>query len=178
MLDAVINGGSSAELDISGLNVGGTAVGSIEGGGIVTLGSKNLRVGENSATFSGLIRDRAGNLATGGSLTVIGASALTPTGANTYTGATRIGDGINANSGKLNAHNVAGSATGAGPVFVERGGTLGGSGFIAGPVTLRAGGTIAPGDPVTLTLHDSLIWDGGGVIRLVLGANSAGSDHL
>lgn len=29
-----------------------------------------------------------------------------------------------------------------------------------------------------MTLRDSLTWDGGGVIRLVLGADSAGSDHL
>lgn len=180
VLDTGVNGGLPGQLDIRQLSVGGTAIGSVEGGGIVSLGSKNLQVGANnlSTTFSGLIRDGGGNPATGGSLTVIGAGALTLTGANTYTGATRIGDGINANSGKLNANNVAGSATGAGPVFVERGGTLGGSGFIAGPVSLRAGGTIAPGDPVTLTLHDSLTWDGGGVIRLVLGANSAGSDHL
>jgi PEP-CTERM motif len=45
-------------------------------------------------------------------------------------------------------------------------------------VTLRAGGTIAPGDPVTLTLQSSLTWDGEGLIRLVLGANSAASDQL
>ena len=38
-------------------------------------------------------------------------------------------------------------------------------------MTLLAGGTIAPGDPVTLTLRDSLTWDGGGVVRLVLGAD-------
>ena len=45
-------------------------------------------------------------------------------------------------------------------------------------MTLRDGGTIAPGDPVTLTLRDSLVWDGGGVIQLVIGADDAGSDHL
>ena len=180
VIDAGVNGASSGRLDIGFLSTGGIGIGSIEGGGIVSLGSKNLQVGANnlSTTFSGLIRDGGLDPAAGGSLTAVGAGTLTLTGANTYTGATHIGEGINANSGKLNANNVAGSATGAGRVFVERGGTLGGSGFIAGPVTLRAGGTIAPGDPVTLTLHDSLTWDGGGVIRLVLGANSAGSDHL
>jgi len=45
-------------------------------------------------------------------------------------------------------------------------------------VTLRAGGIIAPGDPVTLTLQSSLTWHGSGVIRLALGADTAGSDQL
>ena len=61
---------------------------------------------------------------------------------------------------------------------IQRGGTLSGSGFVAGPVLLQAGGTIAPGDPVTLSLQDSLTWDGGSPIRLVLGADQAGSDLL
>lgn len=39
------------------------------------------------------------------------------------------------------------------------------------------GGVIAPGDPVTLTLHDSLTWDGGGVTRLALGADTACGDQ-
>ena len=103
---------------------------------------------------------------------------LTLTGANTYTGCTQVGDGVNADSGKLVAANTSGSATGSGEVRIERGGTLGGSGFIAGPVTLRAGGILATGDPVTLALQSSLTWDGGGLIRLVLGADDAGSDHI
>ena len=74
--------------------------------------------------------------------------------------------------------NTTGSATGSGAVLIERGGTLAGSGFVAGPVTLQDGGSLAPGDPVTLTLRSSLTWHGSGVIRLVLGADSAGSDHL
>lgn len=40
------------------------------------------------------------------------------------------------------------------------------------------GGFIAPGDPVTLSLNGDLTWNGGGVFRLVLGADAAGSDHL
>lgn len=174
------NATSSGGLDIS-LHAGtGMSIGSIEGGGTISLGNKALRVGINDrdTTFSGLIRDGGFNPATGGSLFVNGAGALTLSGANTYSGATQIGNGATANSGKLNVTNTSGSATGSGPVFVNRGGTLGGSGFTAGPVTLRAGGVIAPGDPVTLTLLSSLSWDGGGVIRLVLGADTAGSDQL
>ncbi len=169
---------NAGTLDISALATAlpGVAIGSLEGGGTVDLGGKNLTVWSAGArtSFSGLIRDDG----TGGSLAVRGGATLTLTGSNTYTGGTRIGDGLTDSSGKLVVANTSGSATGSGPVIVERGGTLAGSGFVDGPVTLRAGGTIAPGDPVTLTLRDSLTWDGGGIVRLVLGADSAGSDHL
>lgn len=169
-------------LDISGLaaGVGGVAIGSLEGGGLVQLGGKRLVVwsGDASTTFSGLIRDGGVAGGTGGSLHVTGGATLTLAGANTYSGGTRIGDGVNADSGKLIVTNASGSATGGGALLVQRGGTLAGSGFIEGPVTLDDGGAIVPGDPVTLTLRDSLTWHGGGVIRLVLGADTAGSDHL
>ncbi|MEO7338295.1 MAG: PEP-CTERM sorting domain-containing protein, partial [Caldimonas sp.] len=167
--------GSGGVLDISGTDVW-VSVGSIEGGGLVSLGARSLIViGPVATTFSGVISGTAPPVFP--SLTVQQGS-LTLTGANPYAGRTSIGDGVNAGSGKLVVANASGSATGSGEVQVQRGGTLAGSGFIAGPVTLRDGGTIAPGDPVTLTLRDSLTWDGGGVIRLVLGADSAGSDHL
>ncbi len=54
----------SATLDISGHNLPGVTVGSIEGDGLVLLGTNNLGVGANnlSTTFSGLIQDfRSGN---------------------------------------------------------------------------------------------------------------------
>jgi hypothetical protein len=176
----VLNGGSAAAaggtLDIGGVAVS-LQVGSIEGGGNIALGVKSLVVVGNgrATTFSGVID--GSTPAVFPSLSVLGGST-TLTGANTYTGRTSIGDGVNANSGKLVVANTTGSATGSGEVRIQRGGTLAGSGFIAGPVTLLSGGTIAPGDPVTLTLRDSLTWDGGGVIRLVLGADNAGSDQL
>lgn len=176
----VIDGGDAGRapgrMDITGLSVAGSRIGSIEGGGVISLGSKLLLTGGNdrSTTFSGLIRDGGG----GGRLAMVGSGTLTLTGANTYRGGTTVSDGLPGGSGKLVVANTEGSATGSGPVLVNRGGTLGGSGFIAGPVTLRPGGRIVPGDPVTLTLHDSLTWDGGGVIRLELGADSAGSDRL
>ncbi len=167
-------------LDISRLTVAGTTIGSIEGAGNVLLGSKRLTVGGNnrSEEFSGAIADGSQSGGTGGMLTQISNGSLTLSGANTYTGGTIIGNGFTANSGKLIAANLSGSATGTGPVTVRRGGTLSGSGFIGGPVFLQAGGTIAPGDPVTLTLEDNLTWDSGSVIRLALGPNQAGSDLL
>jgi fibronectin-binding autotransporter adhesin len=167
---------SGATLDISGVDVW-LSVGSIEGGGSVNLGNRSLILINNLAatTFSGVIGGAAPPVFPS---LAVQAGSLTLSGANLYSGRTSIGDGVNANSGKLVAANSSGSATGSGAVLIERGGTLAGSGFIAGPVTLLDGGTIAPGDPVTLTLRDSLTWNGGGVIRLVLGADDASSDHL
>jgi hypothetical protein len=175
----VLGAGSSATsggtLDISGVDVWLQAA-SLEGGGQAALGARSLILtGGLATTFSGVIRGSLPPVFP--SLTVLG-GRLTLTGANEYVGRTQIGDGVSSDSGKLVAANTSGSATGTGEVRIERGGTLGGSGFIAGAVTLNDGGIIAPGDPVTLTLRDSLTWNGGGVIRLVLGADSAGSDHL
>ncbi len=173
----ITNAGGVA--DFSGNLNFGTSVGSIEGAGTYMLGGSLLTTGSRniSTVVSGTIIDGPGT-AKGGQLTVVGSGTLTLSGANTYTGATNIGNGMTANSGKLIAANTTGSATGTGPVFVDKGGTLGGSGFIAGPVTLKAGGTISPGDPVTLTLQNTLTWDGGGTIRLVLGPDQASSDLL
>ena len=173
-------GGRAGTMDISGSARTDMSVGSIEGGGTLSLGSKLLYVGANAqdATFSGSIRDGGSFGGTGGGLWIYGAGSLTLTGANTYTGVTHVGSSVGGPSGKLIVANTTGSATGSGAVIVEQSGTLSGSGFIDGPVILRAGATIAPGDPVTLTLRDSLTWDGGGTIRLVLGADDAGSDHV
>lgn len=176
----VLGAGSSAAaggtLTIDGVDVS-LSVGSIEGGGNISLGAKSLFVVGNAGaiTFSGVISGSAP--AVFPSLAVLGGT-LTLAGDNTYAGRTQIGDGVNADSGKLITANATGSATGSGEVRIERGGTLAGSGTIAGPVVLRDGGTIAPGDPVTLTLQSSLTWNGGGLIRLVLGADNVGSDHL
>jgi autotransporter-associated beta strand protein len=174
------NAGSVGVMDISFRSNAGMSIGSIEGNGVIYLGSRNLRVGTNNRTteFGGSLRDGGITPGVGGSLSVVGTGALMLTGANTYTGGTTIGNGVTANSGKLVAGNLFGSATGSGPVTVRRGGTLSGSGFIAGPVTLQAGGAIVPGDPVTLTLEDDLIWDGGSTIQLALGPDQAGSDLL
>lgn len=176
---AIVEGGDGltpGRLLIQDVRATSISFGSIEGGGEVFIGLSQLVTGLNhsSTTFSGHIIDQG----VGGRLVVVGNGRLTLTGANSYSGGTTVADGSPGGSGKLVVANITGSATGSGPVLVNRGGTLGGSGFIAGPVTLRPGGRIVPGDPVTLTLRDSLTWDGGGVIRLELGADTAGSDRL
>jgi autotransporter-associated beta strand protein len=126
-------------LDISSHNAPGVTVGSIEGNGLVFLGTNNLTVGNNniSTTFSGMIQD-------GGSLTKVGRGTLNLTNANTYTGGTTV------EQGTLVVNNLSGSATGTGAVQVNAG-ALGGRGIIAGDVTVGTGSSrrvgLDPGTP-------------------------------
>ena len=116
-------------LDISGHNLTGITIGSLEGDGLVSLGANPLTIGSSdlSTTFSGVIQDT-------GSVTKIGTGNLTLTNANTYTGGTVISGGI------LLANNPggSGSGTGDGPVRV-RAGSFGGSGRVTGPVNIGTG---------------------------------------
>jgi autotransporter-associated beta strand protein len=102
-------------------------IGSLEGDGIVYLGSKVLSVGgsSRSTTFSGLLQPGTpgGGGGTGG-LEKTGDGTFTLTGASVYT------DGTTVLRGTLVVANTTGSATGSGPVSVKAG-TLGGSGTIA-----------------------------------------------
>jgi autotransporter-associated beta strand protein len=134
------------------IRVDSTTIGSIEGGGLVSLGQKNLMIGSNNlnTTFSGTIQDA-------GSISKIGSGTLTLTGSNTYTGGTTLASGI------LLVSNTTGSGTGTGAVSVSAG-TLGGSGIIAGTVTVGArsgtGASLAPSKgvkkPATLTIQGAL----------------------
>src|SRR5262249_15003258 len=134
-------------LDISKHNSPGVGVGSIEGDGLVLLGTNNLSVGANNqnTTFTGMIRE--GSFSPGpGSCTKVGTGMLILTNESSYTGGTVVdGEGallVNNNPGN------GGSGTGTGPVMIVAG-TLGGSGSIAGPVTIGTGSgtgaTLSPG---------------------------------
>ena len=114
-------------LDISAHSAPGVSIGSLEGSGTVLLGSNNLTIGANliKTVFSGLI---SGN----GTITLNGATTLTLQSANTYLGGTTI------ILGGIIANNATGSATGSGPVQVNKD-TLGGKGIIAGAVTIGTG---------------------------------------
>jgi hypothetical protein len=135
----------NGNLDISFHNILGVTVGSIEGDGNVFLGANSLTVGSNnlSTTFSGVIQDGGGNGGTGGSLTKIGTGTLDLTGANTYTGNTNINGGVLHVDGSITSN-----------TFVNRHGTLAGTGAVFGNVTNNNGGTVGPGDALgTLTVN-------------------------
>ena len=144
-------------LDLSGLyERPRLSIGSLEGDGIVYLGSKILSVGgsSRSTTFSGLLQPGTpgGGSGTGG-LEKTGDGTFTLTGASVYT------DGTTVVRGTLIVANTTGSATGTGPVYVNAG-TLGGSGTIAGAVTIGSAAFLAPSSgtqtKATLTIQSSL----------------------
>src|SRR6266536_5448819 len=124
----------NGSLDISFHRSQAITFGSIEGNGVVFLGSHNFTVGSNSlnTTFSGVIQDGGLGGGVGGSLSKIGTGTLTFTGANTYTGPTTV------SAGRLKVSNTSGSGTGTGPVQINAG-TLIGNGIISGAVTIGTG---------------------------------------
>jgi fibronectin-binding autotransporter adhesin len=144
-------------------------LGSIEGGGIVSLGSKNLRIGGNnlSTLFSGVMRDAGFVIATGGTLTKVGTGTLELSGASTYTGVTRVLAGVLRVSGSLS-----------GAVNVQ-GGTLGGNGTIGGGVVLGPGGVVAPGASIgSFSTAGLLTFDAGSAYNLEIDSGAGTADRI
>lgn len=166
-------------LDIRPLQTPELTIGSLEGNGLVFLGSVNLSIGSNnlSTRFSGLIEENSEGAS--GALTKIGSGSLTLTGANTYTGGTAI------EAGKLVVNNRTGSGTGIGTVQVNAG-RLAGRGIITGAVVLGtgsgSGATLAPGQTKgrqnTLTVQSSLTFNSDGSYECGVNTKSAVTDKV
>jgi hypothetical protein len=135
--------GGTANVQVSGNgsleladHAAGLTIGSLFGDGLVDLGANTLTLdGINRfAVFSGRIGG------TGGLYLMHGTLQLTR--ANSYSGGFTFGanDGLKV----LMVANSSGSATGSGPVLVQWGGVLSGSGSIDGPVAVDSGSTVSP----------------------------------
>ncbi|MBA3833571.1 MAG: autotransporter-associated beta strand repeat-containing protein [Chthoniobacterales bacterium] len=153
-------------------------LGSIEGDGLINLGSVNLVVGGSNltTTFSGVILEgQSGS----GSLTKSGTGTLVLSGASIYTGATIV------SAGALQVANKTGSATGTGAVKVSAG-ILGGNGIIAGPVTVGtgsgAGAFLTPGQgarrPAALTIQSALTFKADATYVCTLNSKKAKADQV
>ena len=166
---ANVTASGNGNLDISFHNLPGITIGSIQGDGLVFLGSNSLTVRNGFKTvFGGVIADGGRNGGTGGTFVKDGSGRLDLTGANTYTGGTIV------NHGTLLVDNSSGSGTGMGQVRVNSG-ALGGEGTIAGAVTIGAGtpgngSFLTPGrsfnHPGLLTIQSPLTFDSDGFFNV------------
>lgn len=164
----------NGNLDLSWHNPPGVTVGSVQGDGVLFLGSTKLTVNNSSAfTFAGLIADGGSNGGVRGAFEKSGRGKLNLTGASTYTGGTTI------TAGTLLVGNTSGSATGSGAMQVISG-TLGGAGTIAGAVTIGTGAAgnsafLTPGQnskrPGLLTILSSLTFNSDGFFDAGLARN-------
>jgi autotransporter-associated beta strand protein len=134
--------------------------GSLEGDGMVLLGSHSLTVGTNNldTTFNGTIEDGGSGGGVGGSLIKDGTGMLFLTKSSGYTGGTTV------NNGTLLLKGL--QSTGKGDIQVKVG-TLSGAGIISGGVTIgtgrQSGVFLAPGLPGSparnLTIRKSLTFE-------------------
>jgi autotransporter-associated beta strand protein len=117
-----------------------------------------------------MLRSNIAPITNNSGLTKTGTGTLRLTANNTYQGETTV------QGGQLLANNAAGSATSAGDVTVENGGTLGGTGTVAGNVIVESGGTVSPGDNAagTLNVGGNVTFQAGGIFSADVNGSGAG----
>ena len=181
---AAITVSGTGTLTVQGNIVSGTGAGTRDAtvtlnGGTLNMSGKNIGAAGNTVIFnaeSGVLQNLS-QLNGGGDLTKTTTGLLVMQGANTYTGATNVNEGI------LQVGAAGAGSSGIGVVTVASGATLAGSGTINGSSTiigggaaLQAGDVLTPGTTVTtVTEHGTLTFtaannaltvDDGGQIRL------------
>ena len=174
-----VNG--NATLEIGCHNSPGVGIGSLQGSGLVALGSNELTVGSNGldTVFAGSIGLAGSCGGQEGSLKKVGPGRLALTNRNSYKGGTTITEGT------LLVNNKGGSGTGTGPVKVDSG-TLGGGGSIAGTVTIGSGSApgaiIAPGgkkpEAAILRIKSSLTFNSDGQYACSFDSSSGTADKI
>ncbi len=143
------SGNIAVNTAISGTTISLNSAGSLDSNAQGTLSGSTSVTLANSGTTSSLA-----GIISGGNLTYNGPGTLTLTASNTFAGTTSVSGGTLL---------VDGTNSGTGPVAVQSGGTLGGTGTIAGVVTLSADGQVTGGTlggVGTLTVG-GLLFDGG-----------------
>ena len=171
---------AGAMLDLDGIS---QAVGSLDGaGGTVALGAGTLTAGVSHAStaFAGAITGTGG-------LVKDGAGVLALSGANTFTGPTRVMAGVLELTGGVSLASAtiqidAGAslaATGTASTFhLATGRELKGSGTYAGGLITDSGSTVRPGSsPGTLGVAGNWQMDAGSTLEVELNGPVAGSGH-
>lgn len=143
---------SNVTIPIGDLTGGPTSVLGAGGTGASTI---TWEVGARNAnsTFSGSISN-AQYSGTGAVAAIIkkGTGTWTLTNANTFSGGTKVNEGV------LMVNNTLGSGLGTGTVAVNSGATIAGTGIISGALTVNSGGTLSPGNggTGTFTVNNSV----------------------
>jgi fibronectin-binding autotransporter adhesin len=157
-LDTGAAGGQQVTFSVVGTNT--YQLGGLKGSDDLSFGANTLRIGGNnqSNTFSGAL------VGTTGALVKTGSGIQTLTAASSYIGGTTV------ENGSLMVNNTTGTATGTGPVTINNGATLGGSGSISPSLlTINAGGVFAPGNsPGTTTINGDLLLSPGSLFGVDL----------
>jgi autotransporter-associated beta strand protein len=154
-------GGTASTVTVSGIVPNGVSAGGLTFNANCSIGGDPLNLSGSPPTVSLAAGVSAGvsSVLTGNAPLITGPGTLILSNGNAFSGTTTVTGGSTLQV--ANTLGAGSSATAAGPVMVNSGGTLTGTGSVAGPVGIDAGsrlspglnliGTLSAGDNVTLT---------------------------